>query len=235
MFTLKDNQMYVWHKIFMVLSLDKTFPFLSDIGFPLYGQFLEIQGISRSFVKKFFDKESLLYEGNRPSKLAENLFTEAYETLRLQVGDESADHFCKWGNQLKLDTEIEYKLLKWWSELKEETIDIGEGESTFLTARMLINRYENYLNAIYSALDHAERTPQNSWEKMANEMYNTGDDRRIPRVGFVGNPLDFLEGMVTYHNLSRLLLSIQTSSEIENEFSKLKAHHFFDELSASIK
>lgn len=235
MFTLKDNQMYVWHKIFMVLSLDKTFPFLFDIGFPLDSQFREIQEISRSFLKKFFDNEALLYEENRPSKLAENLFTEAYETLRSQIGDESANQFCKWGNRLKLDTEIESKLLKWWSGLKEETKDIGENEAISLTVIILINRYDNYLNAIYSALDYAERASQNSWEKIANEMYNIGDDRRNPRVGFIGNPLDFLEGVVTYHNLSRLLLSIQMSSEVENDFSKLKAHQLFDEISASIK
>jgi len=73
-FLLDGNQLFTWYNIFLVIGLDKSFPFLFDVGFPLHSHYREIQHISQDFVKKVFDNELKLFEINKPSPLSETLF-----------------------------------------------------------------------------------------------------------------------------------------------------------------
>ena len=231
-FLLDGNQLFTWYNIFLVIGLDKSFPFLFDVDFPLHSHYREIQHISQDFVKKVFDNELKLFEINKPSPLSETLFQEVYALLTLQIGEENTKSFCKWGNELNRDTKK--KLLKFWSRLRDESridTDNHPNDLKILPLRMLINRYNHYLRGVYNTIDDVEKIPRNEWEELAYTLYHRiGDSEKNLNAPVDISPLDFFEGVITYCSLLNLLIQLQTIPEIENLLARLGLDEAYSEI-----
>jgi len=224
MFSINGNQLFTWYKIFLIIGLDKSFPFLFDIKFPLHREYRKIQSISQDFVKKVFDNKLKLFEVDKPSQISEALFEEVYILLTQQIGDENTKSFCKWGNALKLDTEIEYKLLIFWDNLMERwnISDDGSNNLKMLSLQMLTNRYKHYLRGIFNAQDDAEIIQRSEWDELAyNLYYRIGDSESELNTPTFMSPLDFLEGIITYCSLLDLLTQLRTIPNVEDLLARL--------------
>ena len=231
MFLLDKNNLFTWYNLFLVLGLDKSFPFLVDIGFPLHDTYWQIQQLSQDFVKKMFEHEMELFYIGEPSAVSKKLFQDFYTVLEERIGEENAQTFCNWGHKLmhdtKLDTKFEHKLSPFWWDLRKasraDTIT-HPNDPQMRPLRMLIERYNYHQRVMCDAFDDIEDFPKNDWEELAYTLYTRiGDDRNNP--DFHGtSPLDFLECTVSNLLWLNFLVQLQTIPAIEELLMKLNLH-----------
>lgn len=174
MFKIDGNQLYTWYNIFLVLGLDKSFPFLFDIGFPLPDHYWQIQPIARDFVEKMFAIEGQLYEKGQPSAKSVQLYQNLHATLIERIGAENTQTLCEWGNKLQLDRAIENKLGSFNDNLVKKSRtdnDYNPNDSTMFPIRMLINRYKHYTRYVIDAIDDLALVSKSAWEELAYTLY----------------------------------------------------------------
>lgn len=205
MFNLDQIHVYTWHRLFLMLSLERTQILLQAISFPTDLDVRATQPIFRAFVKDFYNLENLIFSGQKISSQGFELFSRTYDTLSNFLGQNIANEFCQWGNLLKLDKPIEKSLLIMWNQgfneiynntIDSEDISINIGiESEHL--KILIYLYNSKLKVFYDTIDKLEVLPKDDWDAEAYRIYNIGS-RREDTVEILKSPLEYLEGVIEY-------------------------------------
>jgi len=239
MFSLDGRNIFTWYDIFLILGLDKSFPFLVDIRFPLHHIYWQLQPLSQDFVKKVFEHENDLFYIDEPSATSKTLFQDFYATLVEHIGTENTQILCDWGHKLIADTKfnapsnVEFRLSSFWWDLRQasraDTIT-HPNDPQMRPLRMLIERYDYSRRARMDAFDDIEDFPNNDWEDVAYTLYmRIGDDRNNPDFSGV-SPLVLLESMA--QNLLDLdfLIQLRTIPHIDELLMKLHLHQDYIEI-----
>lgn len=238
MFKIDGNQLFTWYNIFLVLGLDKSFPFLFDIGFPLPDYYWQIQPIARDFVEKMFAIEGQLYEKGQPSAKSVQLYQNLHATLIERVGAENTQTLCEWGNKLNLDnTRLEDQLFLFESNLTRafrEDEKNNPNDPNMLPVKMLIRRNWHRGHDIQDAIDEMELLPRNTWEESAYTLYfRIGADRRKPEP--LLSPMVFLWAIVNYLSDMRLVMQLRSIPNIEALLTRLGMLEMYTELNVAIE
>lgn len=207
MFNLTDHHLYKWHRLFLLLSLERISLFLPQIEFPLTQHLPVLRPMARVFIRQFYIIEPQLLVEGQVSQAGRDLFDKTYQELAAKIGQPDAQVFCQWGNNLLVDSPVETELLTLWEDLfihltdkeKESRLhlpDVLRAKSFVIKAVTAWLKVD--LRGLYDALDILESAPKNPWDLAAYRVYNQGDRRDMTEVPLNLSPLEYFEQVIYY-------------------------------------
>jgi hypothetical protein len=182
-FNLDNAQMiYSWRTIFMLLSLVKVDPFLSEIQFPLQTKPEKLTEIAKWFLEEFYG--TILWNADQMSMPASELFAITEKRLLLSIGRENTSAFCEWGNNLPLENTVtegahqlwHYIILPNYHKDKLKNI-LGEklAEKEKIIQQSVAIIYDELIQ-VDKRIDLLEQSPSDEWEKHVVYLYNRGEE-----------------------------------------------------------
>jgi len=202
MFELNTSgEVYVWHRLFLLLSMERTTAFLLDLEFAPLEHVEVIREVSRDFVRQFCDIELKLFEAYSISSVGKQLYDETYAELVARIGADATAAFCRWGNLLTLDPLLKQRLLSIWVFTLAKLIKDKSGLMAQLPAELqqkalmikaVILRHERELAGIREALRILETIPKDEWDQEAYRIYNGSQRADLTDVENIISPLDTL-------------------------------------------
>lgn len=106
MLNLLHTRVFHWRKLFAIMSLESSAPFLKEIGFPLMIQSDALKQISMTFLRDLGKCGAHIVFENWIPPDVEAVATHTYEQLVLVLGEEVTERLCQWGNLLYLEKQL---------------------------------------------------------------------------------------------------------------------------------
>lgn len=215
MFNLTADNLYDWHYLFLLISMDRVAIFLSDLHFPLIGQIDTVRDVARTFVRDFYADELTLLVRGQLSRAASDLFAATYDELARRIGSSAAARFCDWGNRMQMDRTLEWALDHLWYDVfvpwanAVETRPMEASQAFRSLVRASVIRCDAELKGTYDALDIVDSIPVDGWDAEAYRYYNQGHRRQVDPSGMTASPLGYLEALLTYTRICTALCQVQ--------------------------
>lgn len=214
MFNLTADNVYDWHTLFLLVSMERVAMFLSDLNFPFVDQLPILHAIARSFVRHFYQIEPELFSQGEVSRAAFDLFSETYEELARRLGPETSARFCDWGNRMQMDRKLEWVLDHLWYDLLVPWAHATDSRPTVMphsfhdTVKAIVIRCDGELKGTCDALDIVDLIPVDGWDAEAYRFYNQGHRRKVEIEAMTASPLGYLEALLTYTRICSALCQI---------------------------
>ncbi len=228
MFVLDLNQKFKWNELFLVISLDRFTPFMTDIGFPLPNQLSDVQKISRNFVEKFFEIQQKVNSQDINDRYKE-LFRNTLNELTAIVGEENTNTFVEWGNKFETGSRG-HSISRFWDNkilrkiIKSRDYDndtIVDDFSVYKFYTLLI-RCEQYLDGVFNTIDAVETMPKTNWDSKAYKIYHLAANREYEVEGLYHSPLIALSSFIIYIKVVNLLFDITRHKQINKLLNELQ-------------
>ncbi len=221
MFNLSADNLYDWHYLFLLVSMERVALFLSDLDFPFLDQLVTLRGVAQSFTRDFYRVELELFADGKVSRAAFDLFSATYDELARMLGPEAAARFCDWGNRMQMDRRLEwaldhlwYDLLVPWAHTRSDGPVIASRRFQD-TVKAVVIRCDGELKGTYDALDIVDLIPVDGWDAEAYRFYNQGHRRAVGLEGMTASPLGYLEALLTYTRICRALCQIVQLARVD--------------------
>jgi hypothetical protein len=186
-----------WHLIFMLLSMEKTAQFWSDMGL-LTEQTPALREIAQSFVRKYrrIEENTSLSTKERLTQYQE-LFQETFERIVHEVNQEAAEIIYKWGiNTFQHDPNMDAQAFLWLFLLRRLAGVSGlsfpliplklPAQELEAVKSMVVNHLADFAE-IKRRLSEAEQEPLSPWEEQIYRTYTGG-----------ASPMDWVESTIVY-------------------------------------
>ncbi len=228
MFNISADNIYDWHYLFLLISMDRVAIFLPDLGFPFLDEIDAVRATARGFVRRFYNAELGIFERDQVSRVGLDLFTATYEELARRLGPAAAARFCDWGNRMQMDRMLEWALDQLWYDLLVPWAHTTDNHSlaapdAFQGAlQAIVLRCDAALKGTYDALDVVDNIPAEGWDAEAYRYYNQGHRRKVDRARMTASPLGYLEALITCTRICQALCEIKSLAAPDELMSLIK-------------
>lgn len=213
-----------WYILLMLLSLEKTDTFLTDIVFPVEIDVNLVRPVARGFVEQFRSNLDTVHLRKDCELAQADLLNKTYLEFLEILDKDRVDRFCSWGNQFEIDTDLERSLSLIWDFIlkpllrgEHEPLPLTQHSMEILLSMLKLQREKERVFLL--RIDEAQSLPRNTWEERAIWIYN-GGTIYTPRIEDFLHPYDYLFGLVNLLELPPLLKELQTKIGV-NEFELL--------------
>ena len=215
MFNLSADNLYDWHYLFLLISMDRVGVFLADLHFPLSDRIDVVRDVARGFVRAFYTRELDLLVRGQLSQAAADLFAATYDELARRLETEAAARFRDWGNRMQMDRTLEWSLDHLWYDVFVPWAHTSDGPPMAASpafqgmVKAVVIRCDGALKGLYDALDVVDSIPVDGWDAEAYRYYNQGHRRQVEASRMTASPLGYLEALITYTRLYAALCQIR--------------------------
>lgn len=222
------NQKYKWYELFLVISLDRFSPFMTDIDFPLPNHLEDVQKLARNFINKFVAINQKVTSQDINDRFKE-LFKDIVDELNIVLGKENTNIFLEWGNEFETGSKEHSLFMFWESKTLRKLIDFRDYDDSLSQENFnlynfytLLIRCEKYLDGVFNTIDAVELMPKTDWDTKAYKIYHVGANREYEVEGLYHSPLSALSTFIRYTKILEFLSNIAKYKSLEELLTELQ-------------